>query len=152
MIPINGWGYLFGARLGLTPFGPEYFMDNYLLKEKSPLYFYLKAGNHAKNTYLGLGMYAPYLWRKNQWALGIRFDGWRQPKLLLYTGNPEKPFYSSKEQHHTQYGIASSLIGLYQKNRALGFQAELGYKSGGFLPGYSIYAAPTVRVSYVANF
>ena len=149
MIPINGWGYLFGARLGLTPFGPEYFLDNYLLKEKAPIYFYVKAGNHAKNTYLGGGFYAQTLLQKNCFSLGLRFDAWKQPKILLYPGDP---FYSSQEQHQTRYGAASSVILTYQKNRALGFEAELGYKSPGFLPGYSLRSKPTIRFSYLSQF
>ena len=128
MIPICGYGYLFGARLGLTPFGPEYFWDNYLLKGNAPVYFYLKAGWHAGNTYEGLGMFVPRLWTGSHWILGVRSDAWRQRK---------------------HWGAAASLITAYQVNDRYGFQAELGYKTRGFLPGYSLYASPVVRLSYL---
>lgn len=158
MIPIDDWGYLFGARLGLTPFGPEIFIDNYLLKNCRPIYFYAKAGHHSQNTYVGAGFYAPYFVKKDRVTFGARFDAWRQPKLLLQSGvvplteidfrePPEIPLYSSHEQHQMRFGAAASFICSYQKNRALGFEAELGYKSPGFLPGYSLRAAPTLRVS-----
>lgn len=165
MIPMFGYGYLFGARLGLTPFGPEYYFENYLLKGNKPIYFYLKGGNHAKNTYLGLGFFAPRIWTLNQWSLGARFDSWRQPKLLLQQGkvplteldfreqpNSNNPLYTPFQQHQTHYGCAASLIGSYRLNRAFGFQAELGVKTSGFLPGYSLYPSPVLRISYLATF
>lgn len=163
MIPILDYGYLFGAHLGLTPFGPEYFFDNYLSKENRPIYFYLKGGNHARNTYLGGGCFAPRLWGYYKFSIGTRLDFWKQPKLLLHQGRVpltkfdfddpnENPLYSTAEQHAQHYGLAASLIAAYQTNAALGFQLELGYKTSGFLPGYSLYPSPVVRLSYLAVF
>lgn len=148
MISIGDFGYLFGARLGLTPFGPEYYLDQYLLQENRPIYFYLKAGVHAKNSYLGAGAYVPHFFQKNNWTLGFRLDVWRQPKLLLFGMPP----YSSGKQHHMHFGIAPSVICAYQKNRFLGLKAEIGYKTPGYLPGYSLYAQPTLRLSYFSSF
>jgi len=165
MIPIKEYGYLFGAHLNLTPFGPEYSFDNYLLKGSAPIYFYLKSGWHAGNTYEGIGIFAKELWTFNKFSIGIRSDLWRQPKLLLTPAdtsiididldsppNPETPLYPSSEQHRKQLGFAFSTIGTYQVNRVYGFQAELGYKTRGFLPGYSLYSSPVVRISYLINF
>lgn len=163
MIPIKDYGYLFGAHLGLTPFGPEYFIDNYLLKEDRPIYFYVKGGNHARNTYLGGGCFAPRIWNFHHWSLGTRLDIWKQPELLLFEGRVplaefdydtpnEEPLYSSKQQHAEHYGFAASLITAYRAKPWVGFQCELGYKSAGFLPGYSLYPSPVVRVSYLAHF
>ena len=160
MIPMWGWGYLPGVRLGLTPFGPEYFIENYLLKGHDPIYFYLKGGAHAGNGYYGLGFYAPKIWSLRGWSLGARFDGWRQPRLLLFQGNvpfleidfdvkpdPNDPLYPYSEQHEIRYGAAGSLIGTYQGERS-GFEAELGYKAQGFLPGYSLRSSPVARLFY----
>jgi hypothetical protein len=128
MIPIRDWGYLFGARLGLTPFGPEYYLDNFLLKESRPIYFYIRAGAHAKNRYYGAGFYSPQWITRESWALGMRFDAWSQQ----------------------QWGLSSSFIASYQKN--FGIEAEIGYKTEGYLPGYSIYAKPTIRISFLSSF
>lgn len=159
MIPVYGLGYLPNIRLGLTPFGPEVFLENFLLQGKRPIYFYLKAGDHSKNFYTGLGFYAPRIWQMKQWFCGFRFDAWRQPKLLLNPGNtpflqidfdqkPNKnnPLYPYSEQHAMRMGAAASFILAYT-NRS-GFEAELGYKSLGFLPGYSLRASPTARLFY----
>jgi hypothetical protein len=159
MIPIYNLGYLPNVRLGLTPFGPEFFVENFLLQGKRPFYFYLKAGDHSDNLYTGLGFYAPRIWEIKKWSFGFRFDAWRQPKLLLEQGNipfldidfdqkPNKsaPLYPYSEQHAMLLGAAGSVLIAYS-NRS-GFEAELGYKSQGFLPGYSLRAFPTIRLFY----
>ncbi len=156
--------YIPSVRLGLTPFGPEYFLDQYLLKNR-PIYFYVKGARHAKNTSFGGGLFAPTLFQKKGWSLGMRFDFWNQPKLLLQEGrfslrrldlreraNKKNPLYSFHDQHTMRYGCGGSFIGSYQKNRALGFEIEIGGKTAGFLPGYSLYASPVVRISYLASF
>src|SRR5207245_4171361 len=74
MIPIFGLGYLPSVRLGLTPFGPEFFIENYLLDGKRPIYFYIKGGRHSQNRYGGLGFYAPRIWSRKKWFVGFRCD------------------------------------------------------------------------------
>ncbi len=163
MIPVYGMGYLPGVRLGLTPFGPEFFIENYLLKGRRPIYFYLKGGNHSDNRYGGLGFYAPQIWAIRKYWIGLRVDGWRQPKLLLTPGNvpfaeinfdekPSKsnPLYAYSQQHAMRLGAAASILIAYE-NRS-GWAMELGYKSIGFLPGYSLRAAPTARLFYTLRF
>lgn len=163
MIPIYGWRYLPNVRLGLTPFGPEFLIENYLLKGKDPIYFYLKGGRHSQNRYGGIGFYVPRMWELGKWLIGFRFDAWRQPKLLLESGNipfldidfqekPSKqdPIYPYSEQHDMRVGWGGSMIFGYQSRS--GFELELGYKSQGFLPGYSLRASPTVRLFYTLIF
>lgn len=163
MIPVWKMGYLPTLRLGLSPFGPEVFIENYLLDQKKPIYFYLKGGNHAENRYAGLGFYAPKIWNIYQWHVGFRFDAWRQPKLLLSQGSvpfeeidfdetPDKedPIYSYSEQHAMRAGVAGSMIIAFGARQ--GFEMELGYKSQGFLPGYALRASPTARLFYTLTF
>lgn len=163
MIPVYGWGYLPNIRLGLTPFGPEVFVENYLLKNHKPIYFYLKAGEHSDNFYAGLGLYAPKIWEIGHWFFGCRLDAWRQPKLLLNPAaipieeinfsqkpNPNDPLYPYSEQSAKRWGAAGSvLFGYHRRN---GFETELGFKSQGFLPGYSLKAFPTIRLFYTLVF
>ncbi len=164
MIPVWDWGYLPGVRLGLTPFGPEFFIENYLLKRNKPVYFYVKGGEHAKNDYYGLGFFAPSIWNIHRWSFGARFDAWRQPKLLLTPGNvsiydinfdvkPDKhdPLYPYSEQFKVRYGAAGSILFAYQSKRS-GFETEFGYKAQGFLPGYSLRASPVIRLFYALLF
>jgi len=165
MIPVFGYGYLPGARLGLTPFGPEYFIENFLLKDHKPIYFYVKGGAHAKNNYYGLGMYAPKIWTVGKFAFGARMDAWRQPKLLLQPGSKnifevdfdappdkENPLYPYSMQHDQKFGSAVSALISYKIDHLSGFETELGYKTPGFLPGYALRASPVARVYYTLFF
>lgn len=159
-IPMIRSMYLPGFRLGLTPFGPEVFFENFFLRKKIPLYVYFAGGRHAGNTYLGLGTYAPKLWIIQKWSFGLRIDLWRQPKLLLQPGNvpyididfkqkpsASTPLYPSSKQHAARPGASGSLITAYKANEWCSCEVELGYKSQGFLPGYSLFAFPTVRLN-----
>jgi len=163
MIPLYGIGYLPTVRLGLTPFGPEVFLENYLLKKKQPFFFYVKGGRHSQNRYGGVGFYAPQIGFIRKWSIGLRLDAWRQPKLLLEPGripfpeidfhqkpNKSDPLYPDSQQHAMRFGAAASAIIAYH-NRS-GFETELGYKSEGFLPGYALRASPTVRLFYTLVF
>jgi len=157
MIPVWGYGWLPGARMGLTPFGPEYFAENYLLKGKIPYYFYLKGGNHSDNTYLGVGFFAPTIWIFGGWSFGARFDAWYQPKYLEEQGsesfynlepNPSNPLYSYSEQHKKISGAGATILITYKSKGRSGGQLEIGGKSQGFLPGNALRAAPIARVYY----
>ncbi len=164
MIPIyKKWGYLPNIRLGLTPFGPEFFIENYLLKGNKPVYFYLKGGRHSQNRYGGFGFYVPKMWDIRNWIIGFRFDLWRQPQLLLEPGstlfpdidfsrkpNKNNPIYSYSEQHAMRVGWGGSMIFGYRGRN--GFEAELGFKSRGFLPGYALRTTPTARLFYTLIF
>ncbi len=165
MIPMWGARYLPGLRLGLSPFGPEFFLDNYLVRGNTPYYFYVKGGEHAGNTYVGLGLYAPRIFHIKKWAFGLRFDAWRQPQLLLSPGkvpleeidfdaepDKENPLYSSAQQHQMKIGAAASGIVFYRASPRYGGELELGYKSVGFLPGYALRTSPVARFSMVLVF
>jgi hypothetical protein len=165
MIPIGSCGYLPGFRLGLTPFGPEYFFENFLLCKNQPYYFYLKAGWLSGNTYFGAGFYAEKIVTWNRWSIGARVDLWRQPKLLEHQGNtpfielnlqkkpnPEDPLYPLSEQHAKHVGMGLSVIGSWKLSGKSGLEAELGYKSNGFVPGESLFAFPIARIYYTLVF
>ncbi len=165
MIRFGTWKYLPSVRLGLTPFGPEVFLQNYLVQHRTPLSFYLKGGNHSGNTYLGVGCYAPRLVSQDRWSMGVRLDAWRQPKLLLQPAaisfaalhqgdvlESDFPLYSSAEQHSIRYGGAGSFLASYQGTSRSSFELELGYKAQGFLPGNALKAAPIARAYFVFVF
>lgn len=163
MISIYDWDYLFNIRLGLTPFGPEFYFENYLVKGNRPIYFYIKGGRHSKNRYGGFGVYAPRMWKLPSWFIGFRLDGFRQPRLLLQEGSvpfteidfsvrPDKnnPLYSKSDQSDMGIGWGGSLIFSHAKRS--GFEIELGLKSSGFIPGYALRSSPIARLFYTLVF
>ena len=161
MIPLGICRYLPSVRLGLTPFGPEYFLENFLMWQKKPLYFYFKAGWNGGNTYVGTGFYADKLCTWNRFSFGARVDLWRQPKLLLHQGNipflqidfkdkpnHQNPLYPLSQQHAMHLGVGLSAIFSWRLSPQSGLETELGYKTSGFVPGESLFAFPIVRAYY----
>ncbi len=163
MIPCWSADYLPGARLGLTPFGPEIFLENYFTERGKVFYGYLKSGRHADNTYFGAGVYLPVILSLGQWDFGLRFDGWRQPQLMLKSGSIpfddmqndaplQEPLYPASELHVMQWGAAASILAGVSVNETFGFTGEAGYKSRGFLPGYSLRGSPVIRLGFSTQF
>ncbi len=163
MIPIFSWGYLPNIRLELTPFGPEFLLENFLLKGNKPIYFYIKGGRHSKNRYWGAGFYVPKMWELGRWGIGFRFDAFRQPTLLLkaasvpfpeidFAVKPDKenPLYPYSEQHTMIFGWGASMI--FSFGGKSGFEAEIGYKSRGFIPGEALRSSPIARLFYTLVF
>lgn len=151
MIPIGNAKYLFGSHTNLSPFGPEVFFDNYLKLKGRSLYFYLKGGHFSENTFVGFGFYSESLWNRSNFHLGVRIDGWMQPKLTP-PYSQEHDFFDPPNKNQTNVGASGSLIGSYQPKPLLGIKVELGGKTQGYLPGYSLNAFPTFRISYLATF
>jgi hypothetical protein len=161
MIPIGKLGYLPSFRLGLTPFGPEFFFENYFAKDNSMYYGYIKAGNHASNPYLGVGAYAPLLWQIDGLEIGLRLDVWHQPKLMNTSqievtewfddpaNTSATPFWQSSSKY---FGGALSATFAYRWKEFLGLEAEFGAKSKGFLPGYPLAGSPTLRGGIYTEF
>ena len=164
-IPMIANCYLPGLRMGLAPFGPEFFIENFFRFNEKPFYAYLKGGYHAGNHYYGLGGYAPRLLQLGNWFFGFRLDLWRQPKLLLepastsifdidFDAKPSKsdPLYPYSEQREIRYGTAASLIFFYKVHEVWGLEAEGGYKTKGYLPGYSLTSSAVARFGLVLEF
>ena len=160
MIPFFGAGYLFAPRLGLAPYGPEFFWENYFSAGDRFYYGYLKGGSHAGNSYFGMGALIPQIWHKGQFAIGLRSDFWIQPKLLLEPGSVSpfdldaltKPLYPSSELHDLRAGLSLSAIWQWRWSEVWGCSLEAGGKTQGFLPGYSLFAASTLRGGLSAKF
>jgi len=165
MIRIKDYKYLPSARLGLTPFGPEYFLENFLVKDRKPIYFYLKWGSFADNNYFGFGIEQPYLFSKDWLFLGYRFDAWYQPKVLSQKGAiqafnlEENPSLSRVIFPYPQSlldrkipGASLSLLFEARLRDKCYFYLEPGFKTKGFLPGQALRASPIFRGGFSLHF
>ena len=162
-IDFYNMGFIPSLKMGLTPFGPEYFFENYVKFKNRPFYFYVKAGQHSDNYYLGTGAWVPKFYQWDTWSLGWKIDIWRQPTLLLNQGNiptlaidfdeepdPEDPIYSYEEQSRKSNGMAASLT--LARSGKTGIEAEVGCKTQGYLPGYNLTFAPIFRLYLSSSF
>ena len=164
--------YLPSARLTLTPFGPQYTLDNYIKYNDVPTYAYVKRGRFAGNTFWGVGVSNESLFSYQAHAFGARLDLWQQPKILnwrewekAYVGYLHKQdpdLFSEEELRHSpsskplrtlHYGAAGALIYNYALlPERLTMHVELGYKSAGYLAGESLKQGLLAKLALNARF
>lgn len=151
MIPIGSYKYLPALRMGLTPFGPEYYLENFLTKEGSQIYCYLRNGSFAGHRYAGVGIEYPSAWRYNTLSLGFRMDGWMQPALNLGRRGPSVAQFASIDWEPVQadasrFGIAASLICQKKLWDSGSIFLQAGGKSRGYVPGEALSSGLILRV------
>jgi hypothetical protein len=151
MIPIGSYKYLPGARLGLTPFGPEYYLENFLVKDNKPIYFYLRNGKHVGMNYMGLGIENPHQWDLGSFQIGYRADLWYQPAIDMQ----DSKFALSQFEHtqnlqantsNSRFGASISLIAQKKLWDTGMLFVQVGVKSPGYLPGESLKSSMILRV------
>ena len=149
MIPIGEYKYLPSLRLGLTPFGPEYFIESFLVKNNNPIYFYVKGGKYAENNYYGFGIEQPNCTKWKDIKIGYRLDVWNQPNILFNSSSSWNP----SVLHKKEYGMAvSAMIASPTKYKGINFYVEPGFKTKGFLPGQALRSAPILRAGFSLEF
>lgn len=145
MFEIWGVSYLPNYKLSLAPYGLEQTIENFFSKGNKPYYFYVKWGNRGGNYFLGSGFEGPELLSWSQGSLGLRIDLWKQPSYIksnrvidvLLGADSNADFGPAK----TLYGMATSIISkIYLGEKGIPFSLyfEGGYKTKGYLPGYSL--------------
>jgi hypothetical protein len=160
MIPIKGYSYLPSFRLGLAPFGPEIYFENYLCNNNGPIYLYFKKGTFWENRYFGIGVQAPFIVSlKSNLFFGMKIDFWKQPLIL----GPDKArqnlknifFYDFREEDlkKERFGGSLCILTSYKvKNIPLYFDGAVGYKTAGFVPGESLKQSPLLRIGLSGTF
>jgi hypothetical protein len=162
----GGVKYLPALRFGLTPFGPQYYLENFFLKGSTPTYVYLKWGQHGANTYYGLGVENRNILNWKNGSIGFKMDLWHQPNVLFAPGSmtveqiSDLPkgavvpqLYPASVLTEKRFGAAASVVGTYGiANSPAQLNLELGYKTKGYLPGEALRKAPILRGGFSLNF
>jgi hypothetical protein len=151
MIHIGSYKYIPSARLGLTPFGPEFYLDNFLVKDNKPIYFYLRGGNFSKQTYLGFGIEHAYIWNLESLPWGLRLDCWYQPhtafsnrKYSMHNLHEEGHF--THQPHNPHLGVSLTVIGHKKLWSNGAFFFQVGGKTIGYLEGEALQPSVIARV------
>lgn len=153
MIRIGSYQYIPGARLGLTPFGPEYYLENFLVKDNKPIYFYLRGGNFSNQTYLGFGVEHAYLWNLESLPWGLRLDCWIQPhhaynNLHYSLENLHKERHFTTQPHNPFFGLALTVIGHKKLWSHSAFYFQIGGKTVGYLEGETLQPSLIARIGF----
>ena len=132
MIRINKVGYLPAFHYGLSPFGSEYYFDNYVVRNKKVYSAYIRYGDTKYHNFWGFGMNAMNIINNKSLVIGPELNVWNQPAFQL----GGKQISSVK----AGYGgaVSSNFDWYFTKKSNLGISLRLGYKTAGFLAGENL--------------
>ncbi|MDX8430495.1 MAG: hypothetical protein SNF33_01630 [Candidatus Algichlamydia australiensis] len=149
MIPIKeNIRYLPNARIGYAPYGPEAYFENFFSIDGNPLYVYFKGGKRSA----GAGFSYNYFLENERVTLGANLDVWNQGKFITDATVEDiiekRPIFRP-ELLEKQWGVAASLTSTVKIKSYMGLFVELGGKTQGYLPGYSLDKGVVARVGLV---
>ena len=131
-LSIAGVDYLPSARVGLTPFGPEYHLENYLRVKTTVSLVDLHVGDQTfHKSWGGVGIDVQNVYEDESFSLDVNLHLWKQPALKLRAG--------TQLESGGGVGGAFSVRSYYHLGRSPNSPSavvELGYKSIGFLESY----------------
>lgn len=130
--------YLPNLRVGYAPYAPETYFENFFLINGEPLYIYAKGGSRS----YGAGAAYDKLWTYSKGNVGFKFDFWNQHQYLT-SATYNDLLSSTGTAYSTQlkqrlWGAALSATGTMKMTHKVDLYGELGVKSSGYLPGYSL--------------
>ena len=130
MIKIWNVKYLPSFRLGLAPFGSEFYLENFIVFTKRIINLYFRYGEPTFHKFYGLGLKAIDLIHNQKLSVNARFDIWHQPSILL----------GGESAETVKAELGGALFGtiFYRISRAdssIHLRVQIGYKTPGFLEG-----------------
>jgi hypothetical protein len=122
--------YLPSFHLGLSPFGTEYYFDNYLSAQKQWYSFYLRKGDNSFHDFWGMGFKGNKVVDSRYISVSPSFDFWDQPSIKL----------GGEEITESKGGLGFAVSGTFnfkitKGQNPFGIYTQLGYKSAGFVEG-----------------
>jgi hypothetical protein len=151
MIPAGSVHFLPNLRMDLAPYGPDFYIENFLMHDEDLTYFYLRGSWIQNKTSLGFGIEYPKIYKWRFLQLGFRADFWKQTDVLSPDSFVESYMNVKLEQPLnntivTNWGFAlSALIEQQIPGSPLSLYGQLGGKTKGFLPGESFTGGPILR-------
>lgn len=144
VIPVGDLGYLPSFRLGLTPFGPEYHFENFVSAYGRIVLVDFRLGDETfHRSWGGIGLYIQNFCDAGSASFDVRLDFWQQPRLDFGPVPIEHKGGGS--------GGAFAVRAFYPLAAAVAGVGEVGYKSVGFLEGFSLDASLIVGVGLAFN-
>jgi hypothetical protein len=141
MIKLWGIKYLPSFHLGLTPFGPEFYFENFMVKSDRIINLYFRYGDPTFHQFWGLGATIINLVKSRRFSINARLDIWDQPSFFL----------GGEQITETRGGLGGAIQGTFyyriSKDKSLlHLTAQVGYKTSGFLEGEQLADGPSFRV------
>mgnify|MGYP007032850742 CR=1 FL=1 len=141
MLKFGSIKYLPSMHIGLTPFGVETHLENYLIIDEVLYTIMFSKGDETFHSgWGGLGAQISYPFAQSDFSMDVSINLWNQPALRL--GGSETDMGGG-------LGGAVSFRSYFRiPNRKIPLKAvvELGYKSAGFLEGYTLDTSPIIQL------
>jgi hypothetical protein len=133
--------YLPSLKMSLTPFGPQYHLENYIKWRRTTSLFDISIGDQTfYQDWLALGAHIQNFYEKESLSLDFNLNVWKQPGLE-YEGK-------TINSNDNKVGLAFSVRGFYNiinSNYPISIISEIGYKMPGYLQGYVLDKAPIIQ-------
>lgn len=127
MFNIKGHKYLPTPRLLLTPYGPEFKLQNYVVTPGNKLLqINIRYGNNSNIQSYGIDLFIQPIWSYKDFTFSNKVYLWYQPKFL---------------EQNTAIGVSKGLgiaefVAIdYKLYKSFSAFAELGYKTSGYIQG-----------------
>lgn len=158
MLEIGKVSYLPGFKVTMAPYGLEKNLENYFIINGVPLFVYVKWGEHGDVGYYGAGIDYDQLFSWKGGIFGFKIDIWGQPDFMqptLVFDVFDGASAASPKLRDRSVGFAGSLISRWYlggKDLPFYLYTEAGYKSKGYLPGYSLWSGFVGRIGLSSKF
>lgn len=141
MIKFGSIRYLPSFRLGLSPFGSEFYSEHCALYNQKLIEFYYRQSNGILAQTYGGGLKLSHLINNKYFLINANIDLWDQPKMQL----------GGKKLYYTQNGYggaigATAIINLLSRDNSVGIMINAAYKTAGYLEGEKLEQGPVIRV------
>jgi hypothetical protein len=125
-------------RLNFTPFGTEYQFNNYIKTPCRIVQANLRIGETGHKQTWGVGLTATQLLNTDLLTIDGKLDVWKQPQLFKSTAALAK----------NQLGAAASFIARYKIAPQLDINAQIGYKTSGYLQGEPLRRGVIFKIGF----
>lgn len=142
LLRIGGVAYLPSLRMGLTPFGPEYHLENFLRTDTRVALVDIRVGDGTfHSSWGGIGLLVQNAYGREDFSVDVNLNVWKQPEIEF-----GRDYMTSKGGG---LGGAVSVRGYYDLTGSgypVSAVIEVGYKTAGFVEGYVLDSAPIIMV------
>ncbi len=145
-IPLGPVNYLPMLRLGLSPYGSEVYVENWLQYHDKTINAYWRQGDGILYDSWGFGLQSQQLLNYGNMTFDFDYHFWQQPNLIL-GGDVLKERGTSPGQAF----ILGGFIPVTRDIPFLNFSFAWGYKTAGFLAGESLDDGAFIRAGIAWN-
>ena len=140
MLKFRNIHYLPSFNIALTPFGSEFYFNNYFKISNHTLKIYGRYGDPTFKRFWGAGASFFNIIKNRYFYFNSNADIWNQPSLLMSNKNIQ--FIKTEKGYG---GSVSGTIGISILQNKLNLIMQTGYKTNGFLQGENLSKGFFVR-------